>query len=455
MPTGYSRTSSQSPALVRALLPLFAVLAACHSDPASPAPIDGEPQFEKFNIAATGELIVPQAAPLATFGSVIVTHGGYGSALVVDDKDPALFYSMSDRGPNVGKTCGTQSVLAFPVPGFTPEIGKFRLSGTTFTLEGTITLKQANSTPLTGFPHPNAAVNRTEVPAMMDCTLITQDPLGIDSEGLAFAKDGTFWVSDEYGPDVVHFTAGGNTIERLVPGNGLPLALARRRSNRGMEGLTILPDGKTLVGMMQSPLDNPTAGGSSAGRSSRLARIVVIDTRTGQTRQYPYILDATSNINSEIAALSPTSFLVLERDGNFPGAGGSGAIKKVYSVNIENATDVSDPADGPGGLLIAGKTLEEVTKSVADPYATLLANGITAGTKNLVVDLLQALPGYAHDKAEGLTVLDNFTIAVSNDDDFGVGDDGAGNFITKTLPLPAVADYNGVYIIRLNSPLRP
>jgi len=454
MPIGFS--SRSLPRISASLIPLCIVLAACSSDPASPrAPVGAEPALVRLKDPPTGELIVPQAAALATFGSVIVTHGGYGSALVVDDNDPTAMYSMSDRGPNVGKSCNGQSVLAFPVPGFTPEIGKFRLSGTTLTLESTITLKQANGTPLTGFPHPNAQANRTEVPAMMDCTPITQDPLGIDSEGLAFAEDGTFWVSDEYGPDVVHFTAAGHTIERLVPGNGLPLALARRRSNRGMEGLTILPDGKTLVGMMQSPLDNPTAGGSSAGRTSRLARIVVIDTRSGATRQYAYILDAPSNINSEIVALTPTLFLVLERDGNFPGPGGSGAIKKVYSVSIEGATDISDPADGAGGLLIGGKTLEEVTKGVADPYATLLANGITAGTKNLVVDLLVALPGYAHDKAEGLTVLDNFTIAVSNDDDFGVGDDGAGNFITKTLPLLGIADYNGIYIVRLNTPLRP
>ena len=450
MPTGKFKT------VVIESFPLsLLLLAACLEDPAAPpAQLGGEPALNKVITASNAELIMPLGDPLATIGGVIVAHGGYGSALAVDSKDPTLFYSMTDRGPNVGRSCNGQNVLAFPVPGFTPQIGKFRLSGGAFELVGTILLKQANGTPLNGFPHPNAAANRTEVPAQMDCTPLPQDPLGIDSEGLAFAKDGTFWVSDEYGPDVVHFSADGKTIERLVPGAGLPKALARRRSNRGMEGLTILPDGKTLVGVMQSPLDNPTAGGSSAGRSSRLARIVIIDTRSGVVRQYPYVLDATSNINSEIAALTPTKFLVLERDGNFPGPGGSGAIKKVYSVDIEGATDISDPNDGVGGLLINGLTLEEVTKSAADPYATLLANGITAGTKTLIVDLLQALPGYAHDKAEGLAVLDNFTIAVSNDDDFGVGDDGVGNFITKTLPLLGVADYNGVYIIRLSAPLK-
>jgi len=216
-----------------------------------------------------------------------------------------------------------------------------------------------------------------------------------------------------------------------------------------------MPDGKTLVGLMQSPLDNPTAGSSSAGRSSRMARLVVIDTRKGTTKQFAVILDAANLLYSEIAALTPTTFLVIERDGNFPLAGGAGAIKKVYKVDIENATDISDPSDGVGGLLIGGKTLEEVTKSAADPYATLFANGITAATKTLVVDLLQAIPGYPHDKVEGLAVIDNFTIAISNDDDFGVGDDGSGNFIEKSLPLlGGVQDYNSVYIVRLASPLK-
>ncbi len=31
---------------------------------------------------------------------------------------------------------------------------------------------------------------------------------------------------------------------------------------------------------------------------------------------------------------------------------------------------------------------------------------------------------------------------------------GRGNFVTKVLPLLGVADYNGVYIIRLTAPLK-
>ena len=41
----------------------------------------------------------------------------------------------------------------------------------------------------------------------------------LDSEGLAIAPDGTFWVSDEYGPHIIHFDKNGNTIEKINPFN--------------------------------------------------------------------------------------------------------------------------------------------------------------------------------------------------------------------------------------------
>ena len=73
---------------------------------------------------------------------------------------------------------------------------------------------------------------------------------------------GTFWVSDEYGPWLVHFDASGKTIERIGPyaanaqGHKLPAVLAQRLTNKGMEGLTVTLSGALLVGMMQSALVN-------------------------------------------------------------------------------------------------------------------------------------------------------------------------------------------------------
>lgn len=136
------------------------------------------------------------------------------------------------------------------------------------------------------------------------------------------APDGTFWISDGYGPHLVHFDATGKTIERINPfgtgtgGRTLPLVLARRRPNRGMEGLTLTPDGKTLVGRVQSPLYNPSA---AAVAGSTVLRIVTFDLASGATKQLVYLMENAALTGcSEIAALTSTTFLALERTGPTP-----------------------------------------------------------------------------------------------------------------------------------------
>lgn len=39
--------------------------------------------------------------------------------------------------------------------------------------------------------------------------VLETDRYGLDSEGLVALKDGTFWVSDEYGPHIIHFDTTG------------------------------------------------------------------------------------------------------------------------------------------------------------------------------------------------------------------------------------------------------
>lgn len=48
-----------------------------------------------------------------------------------------------------------------------------------------------------------------------------------------------------------------------------------------MEGLAVTPNGKLLVGIMQANLEQDDTGN---------LRIVTIDTRTGETHEYAYLL---------------------------------------------------------------------------------------------------------------------------------------------------------------------
>jgi hypothetical protein len=149
----------------------------------------------------------------------------------------------------------------------------------------------------------------------------------------------------------------------------------------------------------------------------------------------------TATAVSEIAALSNTTFLVLERDGKFP----PDAYKKLFKVDISAATDVGPNSTvagsiynaASGGLLLAGQSLEVLVKGqdAADSQTTFESNGIHPGTKTLHTDiaaLLNALDSsgrfFSHDKLEGLAVANaGATLLVSNDSDFGI--DGLSNSV--------------------------
>jgi hypothetical protein len=387
---------------------------------------------------------------LTNANGINVYNGGFGSALVQDPNDHHIFYLLTDRGPNIDGPVANSKVFA--TPDFAPQIGKFRLSGDQLILEKTIELKNENGVKLNGLPNPAGQGFSGEIALDLAGKTLANSADGLDSEGMAMAQDGTFWISDEYGPHLVHFDADGKTIERINPfgsgkgGRRIPLVLASRRPNRGMEGLTITPDGKTLVGIMQFPLYNPSAAAVSG---SLVTRILAYDIAGGTSKQYVYLIDrANLQANSEIVAVNATEFLVLERDGEYAtDANRATVIKKIYKINISTATDISDPSDAATGKLYNGSTVEQLKTAAA-----LSSNGITPVTKTLVADLMTDISSlYAHDKAEGLAIIDANTIAVSNDDDFGVT--GTGTYMAKNLPATGKVDKNRIYFIKLKQPL--
>jgi hypothetical protein len=288
-----------------------------------------------------------------------ISGEGFGSSLAPVPGRPGYFFGLTDRGPNADAPDGNKSEV---VLNFTPEIGEFRLVKGKAELVKTVTLKGPRSlggVPYSGRPPADtkeviddvAATNATLSAGKVTPRPVPGDPYGYDSEGLVAMPDGSFWVSDEYGPYITHFDARGFETGRLTPYRNrpvnqdhtiigyLPPELADRLTNKGMEGLTITPDGKTLVGAMQSALQLPDLGSVKASKVA-VTRIITVNLRTFATKQYLYLLDdpaTTGDANSEITALSNTKFLVDERDGNFE----PNAHKVLYEVNLQGATDVS------------------------------------------------------------------------------------------------------------------
>jgi hypothetical protein len=262
---------------------------------------------------------------------------------------------------------------------------------------------------------------------------------------LVALPDGTCWVSDEYGPFVIHVDASGRQIGRLSPFDAtLPRELANRVANRGMEGLTITPDGSTLVGIMQSALRQPDIA-TTDPLNVAVVRVVTIALATGELHEFVYLLDDPSERRtgiSEIAALTNTTFVVDERDAGFQ----PGGYKKLWRIDLAGATDVGpngtvkDATYDPerGGLLVDGQTLEALVGSqkTGKVAAVLRKHSITPVAKKLYVDvggLLDRLDPhgrfFGHDKLEGVFVdARRGRIILSNDSDFGVGG------VTHTAP---------------------
>jgi Esterase-like activity of phytase/Bacterial Ig domain len=284
-------------------------------------PNDGFSGTDELQVTTTDavKLYAVDTPPIATVGDVEIQSSAYGSAIAAVPGNADEIYGLTDRGPNVDGRTDNEKVL--PVPEFHPQMGVFSLSDGTATPGKTITLSGPDGKPLVGLVDPDAQTGETLV--TIDGKPLPASDHGLDTEGLVAMSDGTFWVSDEYGPFIVHFDANGKELERLSPFDGsLPRELSLRSANQGMEGLTITPDGSTLVGIMQSALKTPGLEGSA--KSVPLARIVTVNLATKAVKEYLYPLanpQETKVAVSEITALSDTEFLIDERDGELQPGG--------------------------------------------------------------------------------------------------------------------------------------
>lgn len=400
---------------------------------------------------------IPDGAKAGNF--IEIRCGGFGSEISAHPSHKNQFYALTDRGPNTTYNVNSDNGKIFLDPSYTPKIGLFELldDGTIHKLKE-ILLKNPAGSAITGLPNREFGASK-ETAYDRDGNVLANgtDEYGLDAEGLVALKDGTFWVSDEYGPHIVHFDGEGIEIDRInaytedtrrVSGYLLPAEYANRRQNRGMEGLTITPDQKTLLGIMQSCMSHPDA----AANKSTLTRIVSIDLETKAIAQYVYRQEDGADLHSNTAlvALSHSSFLVAERDDTFY-KDNPNAFKRIYKIDLSQATDLESvlendvfTQDHALGLTIQGQTLEQYV--ITHGWDALADLGIRAVDKHLVVDLVERLD-YPHDKVEGLWVIDQKHLAVINDDDYGFSENN-GVLQQKYLDQAQTRiDTNTLYII--------
>ena len=285
-----------------------------------------------------------------------------------------------------------------------------------------------------------------------------------DAEGVRVAPDGSLWMSDEYGPYILHFDQTGREIGAVAAPEGFTLAKPAvnaklemqantigRVTNRGAEGLAITPDGRYMAVIMQSPL---IQDGGLKGLNSRIM-VYDLQDKAAKPRQFIYPLDDTKLAVSEILAVDNTRFLVNERDG-VPGAAGR---KLLYLVDIAQ-TPAATELTAAGYVGVASKTLPE----------TGLPQDVVALRKTLLADIGNLLNvaeregkgAYANarglpDKIEGyafgpdLPNGDHLLLAC-NDNDFETLATGFPNYVFA-FAVPA-AKLPGVIVNRLASGVR-
>lgn len=376
-----------------------------------------------------------------------VKLGGIGSDIYPAGRE-GEFWTVTDRGPNGQIKIDGKKRRTFPVPGFDPAIVKIRVTGKRIDVLQALPLTTASGAPVTGLPN---QASRDEAPYGHDAlTPLAYNPDGLDTEGIVRTADGSFWLVDEYGPSLVHVSSRGRVMARYVPeglrleGAGYPVVealpgiLLNRKINRGFEGLALLPNGD-LVLAVQSPLSLPD---EDAGESSRNVRLLRFSTRKqAVTAEYAYRFDPVEVVDpgeddtselkiSSLVALGPHTLLVEER---------TDKAARLHRVTLPHGSGILGSAwDDPA----ASPSYEELT----DPSAA----GVPVLRKSLVVDLgkVQGVPG----KIEGVAVTGRDTLALINDNDFGMTD-GAGAFDADGRLIDSGIE-TSVTLLKLPRPLR-
>lgn len=172
-----------------------------------------------------------------------------------------------------------------------------------------------------------------------------------DTESIRVSNDGgTVYVSDEYGPYLEAFdrATGARTKSFTLPANLCIASLSAhkddeikgnasgRTTNQGMEGVAITPDGKTLVGNIQSA----TIQDKKDEATRKLLRIVTVDIATGETHEYGYMLTEGTGV-SDILAINDHEFLLDERDGKGLGDESKAKVKTLFRIDLAGAADIT------------------------------------------------------------------------------------------------------------------
>ncbi|KFZ11276.1 hypothetical protein V502_07638 [Pseudogymnoascus sp. VKM F-4520 (FW-2644)] len=422
-----------------------------------------------------------------------------GSSLVIEDwksRDhgktyKATLWGLPDRGWNTQGTTAYQPRLHEFEITFSPASQYPSGKNLQFKYKDTILFTDPSGKPVSGLD-PTTTLTFKGLSAAVPAATFPGDGFGgsgpggtrmcLDPEGLVLDKDGGFWISDEYGPFLYHFTKRGKLDDVIRPPNALiperngaddfasnnpPIYNSSqipnpenpdsgRNNNQGFEGLTYDAQRKSLFVMLQSAAINDGAPDKAKNRYTRLLEYKINKKGRGQNGnrkpegqwvvplpQYtnPSNGKKTTAAASEILSLGNGRFLVLSRDSS---AGrGADRTESVYRnadiFSIRDAADINGKFDdstssfAPGGVLSPKVKAAEYCPFINFNIQTELDKFslINGGSDNDAEGLL-------NEKWEGLSLVpvwgkkDEYYLFALNDNDF-ITQNGFYNFGKNTF----------------------
>ena len=282
-----------------------------------------------------------------------------------------------------------------------------------------------------------------------------------DPESFVLSPDGTFWISEEFGPFLLHVAADGRLLEPPVPVPGVRspqnpfLDIADRSrperpklaASRGFEGMAIDPDGGTLYALLE---------GAVSGDDAQELRIYVyrIATRRFDDAYLRVRLEARSQ-QVDLTKLVDARGALIYPDATAPPAGpvSIGELKAVNDhqlmmIERDNLGDDERPPRFKKIFLLE-----------------LAGSGARGGyvAKSLLLDLLAIpdpegvggdgdffrLPFYT---IESVHLVDAGTLLVASDNNFPFSN-GRARGKSNDRKGPLAADDSELILVRLGTPL--
>jgi len=366
-----------------------------------------------------GEIVTPRAR-------LAITRGVGSGLSRRPGAPPGLIWAITDRGPNIKmaqaidefglahlerlRDCVGAKLM--PRPDIGPALCELRIVGENVELVRVMHLRDRDGRTFSGLPIPSDGAN-VEPAFDMNGVSLGADVLGADTEAVAAHTDGSFFVTDEYGPSILKVDDSGTVQWRWMPAglslamrsaahpviDALPAIASQRRLNRGFEAIALSPSGRRLFVAFQSAL--------AVDARRQLVRIWRLNAETGAVdAQFFYPFDDTSTFARdraagsnhaddlklcELQALDDTRLLVLERITH---------TSKVYIATLD------DGLSPPPSSLETGAPL-----SASD-------HGVSLITKRLIFSTDDA-PEIDRD-LEGMLALSPHELLLVNDNDFGV-----------------------------------